>query len=457
MNTSHTVQPEQSGHAYSPSFSSSCATGSRERGVSASPERHTTRHWIARAANPRSTNDYLLTAAAAAASEPSSSKDDVAQEQSGEAKRRRQQSASGTGWVPAQRHPSQYDHRPHHGAEDCGVDREADEVRYTESHQSKSEHRRRRHKANNSHGQRGMHHSRDHGVLHEQRGRGRGRVELHEETDGADVADPFHRNGISARRTEKIARRASDTIGSAKSYYSVLPRKQYRHEMEVESAPSTQLPTRELAPNVETSALELTPSVMLMTVLHYIAYIQRVPCLPLHPVHDEAVIIAFDKYLAKGATMLKFKAHGGAPHKRMFCIRFLDDNDVEPHEGLPNRHHLSLSRPMFCWYRHPHSLHVQGMRPLSDLIDIRGDEESHPFVQARRARSGKLKGARSGLLAHNYLDDQFILKFLFRVGDGVIMREDDHDRLAIVAQAPNECVYLAWKVLGTYIENMQRA
>lgn len=188
---------------------------------------------------------------------------------------------------------------------------------------------------------------------------------------------------------------------------------------------------------------ELQPSGLLLRVIEAVAYHRSVAMPSGIP---SEVTLAFDEYVSRGSTMLKFVRHG-PPHARYFIIRFLDVVPGGRQRGhAVGVHDSTTPHAVLSWYRNTSSRHMIRFLPLHDLLEVRADGSEHPYVQRRTVQPGMLRGPRSGL-STNYVYADHILQFRFR---SRLSRGEE----ALALKTANRTQHLAWLVVGTFISQV---
>lgn len=197
------------------------------------------------------------------------------------------------------------------------------------------------------------------------------------------------------------------------------------------------------APGVPAQMPTLQPSGLLRRVVEAVAYYRGVAVPPAIP---SEVTLAFDEYVSRGSTMLKFLPHG-PPHSRYFIIRFLD---VVPggrrHGRLGRGDETVMPHAVFAWYRNTSSRHMIRFLPLHDLMEVKADGSDHPYVQRRTVQPGMLRGPRTGF-STNYVYADYILQFRFR---SRLSRGEE----TLALKTANRTQHLAWLVVGTFISQI---
>ncbi|KPA82344.1 hypothetical protein ABB37_03433 [Leptomonas pyrrhocoris] len=187
----------------------------------------------------------------------------------------------------------------------------------------------------------------------------------------------------------------------------------------------------------------LQPSGLLRRLIESVAYYRGVEMPPMIP---SEVTLAFDEYVSRGSTMLKFIPHG-PPHSRYFTIRFLD---VAPgrrrHDPAGNLREIAVPHAVLAWYRNTSSRHMIRFLPLHDLLEVKADGADHPYVRRRTVQPGLLRGPRTGL-STNYVYADYVLQFRFR------------SRLSCGAETlalktANRTQHLAWLVVGSFVSQI---
>lgn len=181
----------------------------------------------------------------------------------------------------------------------------------------------------------------------------------------------------------------------------------------------------------------IQPSELLLAVVESIAFHRgvRAPS----SISPE-VIIAFDEYIARGTTLLKFISRG-PPHSRFFVVRFL-----EMAVGKSRSRSGTRAQAVLAWYRSPGSRHMIRYFPLHDLREVLADGATHPYVLRRTAQPGVLRGPRSGFFT-DYIQDECILQLCFKSSISTA-----EERVAL--KAMSRTVYLAWLVVGIFLSRI---
>jgi hypothetical protein len=193
-------------------------------------------------------------------------------------------------------------------------------------------------------------------------------------------------------------------------------------------------------PGVPRQMPSMQPSALLRRVVEAVAYYRGVQVPPAIP---SEVTLAFDEYVSRGSTMLKFLAHG-PPHSRFFIIRFLDVIPGGRRHGKegPLRE-MTMPHAVLSWYRNTSSRHMIRFLPLHDLMSVKADGSDHPYVQRRMVQPGMLRGPRTGL-STSYVYADYILQFCFRS-----RLSPGEERLAL--KTANRTQHLAWLVVGSFV------
>ncbi|KAK7196815.1 hypothetical protein NESM_000622200 [Novymonas esmeraldas] len=197
-------------------------------------------------------------------------------------------------------------------------------------------------------------------------------------------------------------------------------------------------------PLLSAQMAELQPSGLLWRVIEAVAHYRGVA--PPGSVPSE-VILAFDEYVSRGSTMLKFVARG-PPHSRYFAIRFLDVVAGSMRIAGRGEHGRAPNMPyaVLSWFHTASSRHMIRFLPLHDLIEVKADGTDHRHVRRRTVQPGVLRGPRSGFVT-SYVRADFILQFRF---SSRLSRAEE----TLALMASNRTQYLAWLVVGSFISQI---
>lgn len=204
--------------------------------------------------------------------------------------------------------------------------------------------------------------------------------------------------------------------------------------------------TNPTLPQMSPQMPALQPSVLLRRVVEAVSYYRGVQTPATIP---SEVTLAFDEYVSRGSTMLKFVPHG-PPHSRYFNIRFLDVLPGGGRRRLHSRagtlHEVAMPYAVLAWYRNTSSRHMIRFLPLHDLMEVKADGADHPYVQRRTVQPGMLRGPRTGL-STNYVYAEYILQFRFR-------SRLSHGEETLALKTANRTQHLAWMVVGLFISQV---